>query len=201
MEYLSKSDIVTEQLRALIRNGELPAGTPLRQRDIAKRFSVSPTPVREAFRRLAAEGYVVTELHREATVVSVDPAAVEEDLLIMATLESLAAALAAERATPEDLVEIESLQHRLSDPALSDGKLDELNRDFHFRIYECAGSPILLSMLNLLWRSATAQLPFTVKRDEMADEHRAIVEAIRSGSPSEAATQTRLHIMNNAPPR
>ena len=54
-------------------------------------------------------------------------------------------------------------------------------------------------MLNLLWRSATAQLPHTVKRDEMAAEHRAIVEAIRSGSPPDAATQTRLHIMSNAP--
>lgn len=196
---MSKSDIVTEELRALILNGELPAGTPLRQRDIAKRFSVSPTPVREAFRRLEAEGYVVTELHREATVVSVDPIAVQEDLVIMANLESLAAALATERATPDDLAEIESLEQQLLDPSLSDGELNELNRNFHFRIYECADSPILLSMLNLLWRSATAQLPHTVKRDEMAAEHRAIVEAIRSGSPPDAATQTRLHIMSNAP--
>jgi len=196
---MSKSDVVTEQLRSLIRSGELPAGTPLRQRDIAERFSVSPTPVREAFRRLEAEGYVSTELHREATVVSIDPAAAQEDLLIMANLESLAAALAAERATPDDLAEIGALEQRLLDPSLSDDELDELNRAFHFRIYECAGSPILLSLLNLLWRSATAQLPATVRRDEMAAEHDKILAAIRSGSPRDASTQTRLHIMSNAP--
>jgi DNA-binding GntR family transcriptional regulator len=193
---MSKSDVVTEELRTLIRDGELPAGTALRQRDIAERFGVSPTPVREAFRRLEAEGYVVTELHREATVVRIDPEAMQEDLLIMATLESLAAALAAERATQQDLDEIEALEQRLLDPSLPDAELRELNRGFHFRIYEAAHSPILLSLLNQLWRSATARFPAPVHRGQMAAEHTAIVAAVRAKSPRAASECTRHHIMS-----
>jgi DNA-binding GntR family transcriptional regulator len=191
---MSKSDVVTEQLRTLIRDGELPAGTALRQRDIAERFRVSPTPVREAFRRLEAEGYVVTELHREATVVRIDPEAMQEDLLIMANLESLAAALAAERVTAQDLDDIEALEQRLLDPALSDAELRELNRAFHFRVYESAHSPILLSLLNLLWRSATARFPAPLHREQMANEHAAIVAALRAHSPGDASDCTRRHI-------
>jgi DNA-binding GntR family transcriptional regulator len=195
MEYLSKSDIVTAELRQLIRDGEMPPGTVLRQRDIAQRFGISPTPVREALRRLEAEGYVNTQTHREATVVSVDPVRVQEDYLIMANLESLAAGLAAEKATPADIAEIAALDTALGDANLSADEVNELNRRFHFRIYECARSPILLSLLNLLWRSATARLPAAIRHDQMVQDHAEIIAAIREGSAKDAAACTRRHIM------
>lgn len=199
MEYLSKSDIVTAELRQRICEGELPAGTVLRQLDIAQQFGVSHTPVREALRRLESEGYIITQLHRGATVTSADPERTQEDLLIMANLESLAAALAAGRATDEDVAEIEELEQSLNRTDLPDGHLTELNRQFHFRIYQCARSPILLSLLNQLWRTATARLASTLDRDEMAAEHERIVAAIRARSPADAAERTREHIMTAAP--
>jgi DNA-binding GntR family transcriptional regulator len=199
LTYASKSDIVTARLRTLIQTGELPPGAVLRQRDLAKRFGVSPTPVREALRRLEAEGFVATELHREATVVGVDDAQLRESLLIMANLESLAAALAAEKITDGDLDEIVALHEALSALPPGDPAVTELNRRFHFRIYECARSPVLSSLLNLLWRSATAQMPPAMRphADSVA-QHASIVAALRARSSDDAAEATRGHIMDAA---
>ena len=67
-DYSSKSDIVARGIRELIRSGDLMPGSVLRQRELADRFRVSPTPVREALRQLETEGLVTNELHRGATV-------------------------------------------------------------------------------------------------------------------------------------
>jgi len=68
MQYSSKSDIVCAMLREMIISGDLSPAEPLRQRDLAERFGVSQTPVREALRRLESEGLVVNDPHRGATV-------------------------------------------------------------------------------------------------------------------------------------
>ena len=62
--YHSKSEAILESLRDLIISGEVLPGEPLRQRDLAERFNVSQTPVREALRRLESEGLVRADLHR-----------------------------------------------------------------------------------------------------------------------------------------
>ena len=84
-------------IRELIITGELAAGEQLRQRDLAQRFGVSQTPVREAMRRLESEGLVVGDTHRGFTVVEPDDGPVEENFQIRAALESLGASLAARK--------------------------------------------------------------------------------------------------------
>ena len=69
IEFGSKADYIVRALRQQILDGTLEPGSSLRQRDIADKFQVSPTPVREALSRLRAEGYVETKLHQGATVV------------------------------------------------------------------------------------------------------------------------------------
>jgi DNA-binding GntR family transcriptional regulator len=197
--YASKSDNVTSELRSLIQQGELRPGAVLRQRELAARFAVSPTPVREALRRLEAEGYVATELHREATVVGADATQRRENFLIMANLESLAAGLAAEKVTDDDLVEIGSLHDQLAGLSDGDRALADLNRRFHFRIYECARSPVLTLLLTLLWRSATAQLPPVMRpHHDTVHQHGLILGALRERSTEAAADHTRRHIMDAA---
>jgi DNA-binding GntR family transcriptional regulator len=77
-KYVSKSDMVTDELRDLITDRRLSPGTPLRQRDLAEQFDVSYTPVREALRRLESEGLVVTDVHRGATVARTESEEMEE---------------------------------------------------------------------------------------------------------------------------
>ena len=95
--YVSKTDMVAALIREQIITGELPAGEQLRQRDLAQRFQVSQTPVREAMRRLESEGLVIGDTHRGFTVVEPDDGPVEENFQIRAALESLGASLAARK--------------------------------------------------------------------------------------------------------
>ena len=97
--YVSKTDLVAALIRELIITGELAAGEQLRQRDLAQRFHVSQTPVREAMRRLESEGLVVGDTHRGFTVVEPDDGPVEENFQIRAALESLGASSPPTRST------------------------------------------------------------------------------------------------------
>src|SRR6202451_2295347 len=148
--YVSKTDLVAALIREQVITGELPAGRQLRQRDLAQRFGVSQTPVREAMRRLESEGLLVCDTHRGFTVVSPDAGPVEENFQIRAALESLGASLAARRIDAAGLARLRGLNDQMR--ALPDDDLSyaELNREFHFTVYSCAGSPLLLSLMRLL---------------------------------------------------
>ena len=98
--YVSKTDLVAALIRELVITGELAPGEQLRQRDLAQRFGVSQTPVREAMRRLESEGLLICDTHRGFTVVAPDVGRVEENFQIRAALESLGASLAARKIDP-----------------------------------------------------------------------------------------------------
>lgn len=198
MNYLSKSDVVAQGIRELIHSGELAPGDVLRQRDLARRFEVSPTPVREALRELEAEGFITSELHRGAVVVRPEDARLFENFLIRANLESLAAGLAAQKVTPKDLEEITVIFEELKRLDGHDRRRATLNRRFHFRIYEAARSPTLLSLLNLLWRALDGG-PHVARPHEVSDQqHYALLQALRRGDSNAAAEFIRLHIMEGA---
>src|SRR5580704_3130583 len=93
--YVSKTDLVAALIRELVITGELEPGEQLRQRDLAQRFGVSQTPVREAMRRLESEGLLTCDTHRGFTVAAPDVGRLEENFQIRAALESLGASLAA----------------------------------------------------------------------------------------------------------
>ena len=95
--YVSKTDMVAALIRELLMTGELGPGEQLRQRDLAQRFGVSQTQVREAMRRLESEGLLSCDTHRGFTVVVADLGQVEENFRIRAALESLRASLAARK--------------------------------------------------------------------------------------------------------
>src|SRR5262249_56329918 len=92
--YVSKTDMVAALIRELIITGELAAGEQLRQRDLAQRFGVSQTPVREAMRRLESEGLVIGDTHPTVTLPAGDAGPVEGNFPIRAALEARGRALA-----------------------------------------------------------------------------------------------------------
>jgi DNA-binding GntR family transcriptional regulator len=195
--YLSKIDMVTAALRELIQNGELRAGDGLRQRDLAARFGVSTTPVREALRRLESEGLVRHSTHSGATVVEVDYGATVENYRIRAALESLAVRMAAEVATDADIRAVEKLNQRLArstDPQ----RVNELNRRLHFRIYEIADSPLLLALLRRLWNAFPMGPQASRPVAESVEQHARIIEALRAHDPAAAAEATEYHILEAA---
>jgi DNA-binding GntR family transcriptional regulator len=200
--YSSKSDMVTAALREMILTGELQQGTQLRQRDVAARFGVSATPVREALRRLESEGLLESDPHRGSTVMggaNLEPS--EENSRIRAALESLAAQYAAERITPEELAEVEAINKRLGALGASEPELrGRLNADFHRLITIASRSSVLTTLIRLLWQALPRGPLSSRPPEESARQHEEIIEALRSGDGSRAAQLSREHVLGAIDP-
>jgi DNA-binding GntR family transcriptional regulator len=195
VSYVSKTDMVAALIRELIITGELTAGQQLRQRDLAQRFGVSQTPVREAMRRLESEGLVIGDTHRGFTVVTPDDGPVEENFQIRAALESLGASLAARKIDEAGLSELERLNERMRALADGDPRYPELNREFHFTLYQYSRSPLLMSLMRLLWASLHGGPRVLRTHAESARQHDAILDALRGGDADAASALTHQHIM------
>ena len=196
LHYSSKSDIVCAMLREMIISGELSASEPLRQRDLAGRFGVSQTPVREALRRLESEGLVVNDPHRGATVAESRNGIVQDNSQIRAALEPLGARLAALAITEEQIAGLQQLNDAMLGLKGDDERYGELNRAFHFAIYEAAGSPMLLSMMRLLWHAMPQGPRVTRPHAESATQHQELIEALAAHDPERAASITQQHILS-----
>ena len=196
-KYVSKSDMVTDELRELITDRQLSPGTPLRQRDLAEQFDVSYTPVREALRRLESEGLVVTDVHRGATVARTESEEMDENYRILAMLETLAGTLAVSKMTDPDLTEIETLYRQVAACHPNDSRLAELNRQFHFRIYECARSPMLLLLMRLLWRSFPYGPQAGRPHLESVRQHAQLVKALKRRDEGQVAAIIQEHVLGS----
>jgi DNA-binding GntR family transcriptional regulator len=197
--YVSKTDLVAALIRELVITGELAAGEQLRQRDLAQRFGVSQTPVREAMRRLESEGLLVCDTHRGFTVAAPELGPVEENFQIRAALESLGASLAARKIDAVGLARLHGLNNQMR--ALPEGHpgYAELNREFHFAIYEYARSPLLLSLMRLLWAALHGGPRVTRTYAESARQHDEILKALADGDAAGASARTYQHIMGADP--
>jgi DNA-binding GntR family transcriptional regulator len=193
--YLSKTDMVAALIRELIITGELAAGRQLRQRDLAERFGVSQTPVREAMRRLESEGLVIGDTHRGFTVVMPDSGPVEENFRIRAALESLGASLAAGKIDADGVTRLQALNDQMRALGEDNPRYAELNREFHFTLYEYSRSPLLMSLMRLLWASLRDGPRVRRTHAESARQHDAILAAVRAGDAGAASTLTHQHII------
>jgi DNA-binding GntR family transcriptional regulator len=197
----TRSEAVAAELRRLIQSGELAPGARLRQAEIAARFGMSTTPVREAFMILAREGVVRQDAHRGVVVFEASLDELTETYEIREVLEGLAAELAAGKLTDEDLAALDSIveEMRSAKPA----RYVELNREFHRRIYGAAGRPRLFEMIEQLrdlsrsYNYMTVQQYDPAYRDQVQREHEAINETLHKGS-KRAGRLVREHIRNNA---
>jgi DNA-binding GntR family transcriptional regulator len=197
--YVSKTDLVAALVRELIITGELGPGEQLRQRDLAHRFDVSQTPVREAMRRLESEGLLVCDTHRGFTVVTPGDGRVEENFQIRAALESLGASLAARKIDADGLDRLRQLNEQMRALTDDDPAYAELNREFHFTVYSCARSPLLLSLMRLLWASLHGGPRVARTHAESARQHDEILAALSDGDAAVASAQTYQHIMGADP--
>jgi len=153
--------------------------------------------VREALRRLESEGLVVTDVHRRATVACTESQEMEENYRILAALEALAGSLAVSKMTNDDVMEIEALYRQAAACQSDDDRLAELNRQFHFRIYECARSPMLLLLLRLLWRSFPRGPQAGRPHQELVRQHAQLVRALKRRNEEEVAATIRDHVIGS----
>jgi DNA-binding GntR family transcriptional regulator len=198
----TRAGTVAARLRGLIQSGEIGPGTHLRQAEVARRFGVSTTPVREAFVALAREGLVRQDAHRGVVVFMPSVAEVVEMYEIRAALESLAAEHAATRLTADALAEISTIVERMRDADARE--YVELNRQLHCLIYAAAGRPRLTELIEELRDAAANYISLTIRRyddgyrAQVQAEHEEIVAALCSSAPKRAARAVRVHLEHNA---
>jgi DNA-binding GntR family transcriptional regulator len=196
---------LAEELRLALADdivrGLLVPGAALDETELARRFGVSRTPVREAIRQLAASGLVEVRAHRGAVVARPS----EERLLgmfeAMAELEALCAGLAAERMNPGERGALEAAHEELR--ALIHGggpqRYHEVNEAFHATIYAGAHNSYLAEMTHATrarvqpFRRAQFRNLGRLAKSHL--EHDRVVLAILRGDREGAASAMRLHIM------
>lgn len=187
-----------ERIREAIQQGDYTPGDRILEDEIAGRFSISRTPVREALRRLEDEGLLIHQPHRGMTVAKLDYQMVMELFVVRDVLEGTAARMAARLASDEEIENLEDMTRRELEVATSAEGMAAHNRRFHAAIYMMAHNRYLLKTLSALADSMTLLSTTSFSRPERrsaaCDEHRVIMEAIKARDPERAEATARAHI-------
>ena len=142
----NRTQVVTTRLRQMIVAGDLAPGQRISEREIGEHLDgISRTPLREAFKILAAEGLVTISPNRGASVTALSMAEVEDTIELLVGLEGLAAEPACERISEQDLAAIDELHQRMGAAYRAEQLMEyfELNQAIHQRIVDAAGNRVL----------------------------------------------------------
>lgn len=191
-------------VRAGILDGTFDLGARLVEEDLAGRAGVSRTPVREALRRLAAEGFVRFEPNRGAHVASWTDADLEEIFDLRALLESYTARLAAERIDAGQLAALHGLAERMEADAASAtptglDRIARRNTEFHRTILDASGSRRLRTIIDtvivlpLVHRTFHRYTSGALRRS--MQHHRELLAALETGDGEWAASVMRTHVL------
>jgi len=200
--YKPLRELVLEAIREAIIDGVLKPGERLMEIQLAEELGVSRTPIREALRKLELEGFIVMVPRKGAYVSDISLKDIAEVFEIRTALEGLAAGLAAERITDEELDEIERLLAEKADAIAKKDvdKLIEVDSRFHEAIYRGSRNTRLASIINNLreqiQRYRATSLSFPGRMKQSLEEHRDIVEAIQSRDVQLARKVAQEHIEN-----
>ena len=191
-------------IKALITSGELPAGTPLSQLDLTRRFGVSRTPVREALRRLQAEGLVDAEHHKRMRVSSLTPDDLDTIYAMRVLLESMGVALSVPRMTQPDLEELRAFSAAINweyDRSDSDER-DRQLLDFKLRAMKYAGSGVQAEVSTLFGRCERVRKMYSVVSPGSLivahEEHLALLDAFIEADVDRAVFVASRHLARTA---
>ncbi|MCC5979169.1 MAG: GntR family transcriptional regulator [Salinarimonas sp.] len=194
----SQGDTAYQKLLDAIRNGDLQPGARLIETELAIRFGVSRTPIREAIRQLEADGLVVHLPRLGAAVRSLDYAEVMELYEMRAVLESTAARLAARAASEVEIAELAALNAEMAQAGDDTALVYGLNRQFHLTLLDAAKNRFLTKSMAALQKTLLILGPSTLAERERADEaiieHEALLDALRRRDCAGAEAIMRAHI-------
>lgn len=198
--YKPLREIVFETLREAIIQGRLEPGERLMEIQLAEEMGVSRTPVREAIRKLELEGFVVMVPRKGAYVAGVSVKDIVDVFEVRAALEALAAGLAAERATDEEIEEMERAVLQIYEVSSGNNlnTLVERDTNFHELIYKASRNQrlvqIVIHLKEQIQRFRTTSLALPGRGRHAVEEHKNIVEAISSRNVELAGNLAREHI-------
>jgi DNA-binding GntR family transcriptional regulator len=196
---VTKAEYVVRRLREDIHSGRISPGETIRHGELASEYGVSQTPVREAIRRLEAEGIIVT-INGSSSVRSFSREAMEEIYRMRGRVEGLAVLVGARRLTAESLDRLEAMNEALR-RAVEDGesprRLSEMNRDFHFALYGYC-SDVVVQEIRSLWQlfPPTATIWGAEETStQLVEGHAEVLRALRDGNPEAASECMEQHVL------
>ena len=207
-DYHPLGDVIFQKLRDAIIDGRLKPGQWLRQEALAQELGVSQMPVRDALKRLVAEGLAVRLPYKGVRVIEFSP----QDIVDMCTVRLVLESLAVRFATPLiSTAELTRLEENLRQAALCTEQTQmarrrELNTDFHLSICRVSGHRYLIHQVESLWRWFPSVMLYEGMRrqEELSSarlelesrEHTAILTALAAHEADQAVAATRQHILN-----
>ena len=189
------------KIRDAILAGQFKPGEQLKEEQLCDFCDVSRTPVRQALRRLAEEGTVTTRENRRSYVTDLTRSELEEAFDVACFLESYSAGLAAERATAEQIAELEALADKMEKINFSSPsdyrQFLEFNGQFHQVIHSISGNRHIAELIRRIPDAANTVFLKTSNLKDIAHtntEHRELISAIASGDSEFAKLKMTMHI-------
>lgn len=189
---LPAHEVVYRTLRGMVLFGELEPGQPVTIQGLVEGLGAGMTPVREALRRLTAEGALAFQGNRRIIVPVLDSAAVEDLTLARIALEPALAGRAAQRCAADDIARLRDTDARL-DAAIARGDVRgylEENHRFHAELNALAQAPILTDLVEGLWLRFGPSLRVVCGRfgtQSLPDRHKDILAALQDSDAEAAA--------------
>lgn len=197
LRFQTKSDAAYTEIRARVLRSELAPGSSIDQEKLAVSLGISTTPLREALRRLEAEGWLDPSAHREIRVSPLSLTELNELYLTRFELDPLAVALACDHVADDDITGLRLLA---AEPQRSTA-LEQLdtNRVLHRRIYAASGNVVLSQILDQLWDRCDRYRYLLIRDDETVNtdasvEHLEIIDALAARSKRRIRTLMRRHL-------
>jgi DNA-binding GntR family transcriptional regulator len=187
----TKQERVYRVVRERILDGVYAPGHRVVIDTLAGELGVSALPVREAIRRLEAEGLVVFRPNAGAHVAPADPGLFDEEMTVLAVLEGYATTLAAPHLSPDDLARLTTVTDAMEAAAdrLDPLEFGRLNQEFHGVVYSRCPNGALVGLLrdtagrlDTIRRTVFVQIPY--REAESVAEHRGLVALIAAGAPA-----------------
>ncbi len=176
---------ILETIREAILKGNLKPGEKVAEPELAERFGISRTPIREAFRQLESEGYLTVIPRKGAVVAALSERDVQEFYAIKSILEGYAAELASNKLTDKELDKLEAINDKLRQLA-ADGDVKNFFRvhnEFHETFIKAADNSKLFELIQQLGmkfnRLRMASLSVSGRMDFSVEEHDKLLEAFR----------------------
>jgi len=200
--YKPLRELVLDAIRSAIMDGTLQPRERLMEIQMAEELGVSRTPIREALRKLELEGFIVMVPRKGAYVSDLSFKDIADVFEIRAALEGLAAGLAAERITEEELEEMERLLVEKREAITNDDikRLVEVDTSFHELMYKASRNErlgtIISNLREQIQRFRLTSLSYPGRNKESLEEHKKIAEAIQSRDAQVARQLAQDHIEN-----
>lgn len=191
--HMTLREKIVETVRQAIINGHLPPGTRVAEPELADKFGISRTPIREAFRQLESEGFITVVPRKGAVVASFSEKDISDFYDIKMVLEGYAARCAARRLTEKDIARMEAVNRQMETAAAKKDirKVFSLHNEFHDVFLAASGNEKLKALVDnmvMQFQRFRILLSMPGRIEGSIRQHWEIIEAFRKKNAALAAS-------------